>query len=412
MGGGGSSAPSSQTVTQSQQIPQFEQNYAQNNQNIAASLAAQPYPQYQGQIVAPETPTQQAGQQAAINTAGSYAPDLAGAEQATLGALGPNQATQAGANTIAAATQPNTYTQAGAGQIAGSTGFNPVTAAGVNTISGAFGNNPANPGVIQSYMSPFVQAALQPQITALNTQLGQQQMQTNAQATQAGAFGDARQGAENALNNFYGNQSLSGLLGQGYNTAYSNALQTATTEQGLQQQAGQALGTIGLGQGQLGLSGGQALGNLGISQGQLGVSGGQALANTGLNQSAQQLQGGAQLGQLAGLNQSLGLQGANAIYDVGQQQQQNAQQALNAAYQQYQNQVQWPYQNLNVMESALSNSPYNMVNQLTVPGANPLASNLGTFAGLAGLLGGASGQSSSAAAPFGGAAYNASSATA
>jgi len=164
-GGGGSST---QTVTQSQQIPQFEQSYAQNNQNIAQSLAAQPYPAYQGQLVAPQTPTQQAGQQAAINTAGSYAPDLAGAEAATLGALGPNSTTQAGVNTLAGATGqisnsigPNAYTNAGVGQIAGSTGFNPITAAGVNTIGASAANNPANPGVIQSYMSPFVQAALQ-----------------------------------------------------------------------------------------------------------------------------------------------------------------------------------------------------------------------------------------------------------
>lgn len=305
-GGGGSSAPSQQTVTTSQQIPLFEQQYAQQNQDIAASLASQPYPTYQAPLLQGFTPTQQAGQQAAINASGAYQPDLAGAQAATVGALA---------------------------------------------------GNPSNPGVIQSYMSPFVQAALTPQIQALNEQLGQQQQATNAQATGANAFGDARQGAGNALNNFYANQSLTGLLGQGYNQAYSNALQTATQQQ------------------QLGLQAGQQLGALGAQQ------------------------------------QNLGLQGANAIYNVGAQQQALGQQGLNLAYQQYQNQVQWPYQNLNTRLSALSNSPYNTASQVTLPQANPLASNLGTFTNLAGLLGGGSGGTSSGYAPFGGSTYNPATAT-
>ena len=334
-GGGGGGTQTVQTV---QQIPAFEQEYAQQNQDIARSLAAQPYPVYQAPLVAGLTPTQQAGQSMAINAANSYQPGLNAAQVATAGQFDPSSAGNQAIN------------------------------AGVGTIGSVYAGNPANPGVIQSYMNPFVQSALQPQVAALNEQLGQQQKQIDQQATSANAFGDARQGAQSALANFYGNQSMAGLLGAGYNQAYNNALQTAQQQQ------------------------------------QLGLQGGQALAQIGLGQRGADLQSAQQLAGIAGQQQQLGLQGANAVYDVGQQQQQVEQQAYNVAYQQYLNQVQWPYSNLNTRISALSNSPYNMTSNVTLPAANQTASNLGAFAGLAGLLGG--GMSGGSQPPFGGSIYN------
>lgn len=494
MSGGGGGGSSSQTVNTVQQIPAFEQQFAHENQDLARSLASQPYPVYQGELVAGFTPTQQAGQTMAVNAANAYQPNLDAAQAATTAALGSNPLAygdptiNAGINTIGggfnlgmpgvnagmgtighgvAAGTPAINSGIGTvgnGFAAGSPTINagigtvgggfaagaPAINAGIGTIGSSFAGNPANPGVIQSYMSPFVQAALAPQVTALNEQLGQQQRQIDAQATQANAFGDARQGAASALANFYGNQSMAGLLGQGYNTAYSNALQTALQEQQLGQSGGQALANIGLGQigagtqagnvlgnlglgqigagtqagnviGNLGLGqigaetqAGTAMGNLGLGQIGAGTQAGTALGNLGLGQSGlgiqEQgvgLQGAGQFANLADAAQRLGLQGANAVYDVGQQQQQLQQQALNTAYQQYLNQVQWPYQNLNTRISALSNSPYNLSSNVTLPAANQTASNLGMFAGLAGLLGGGlNGQSNGPQPPFGGYQYN------
>jgi hypothetical protein len=256
----------------------------------------------------------------------------------------------------------------------------PSIKAGLDTMTSTLGINPlagspANSGVIQSYMSPYVQAALQPQITALQTQLGQQHNQIGAQATQAGAFGDARQGTQDALADFYGNQNLSGLLANGYNTAFTNALDTAQKQE------------------QLGIGEQQFMGNLGQSIGQLGLGQDQAMLAQG-----QQL---ANLGQMA---QGMGITGANALYNAGAQQQGLQQQQLNAAYQQFLNQVNWPYQMLSVQESALSNSPYNITNSVTLPNANPAASTLGTFANVAGSLGSLFGGGSNA--PFGGSAYH------
>jgi hypothetical protein len=107
----------------------------------------------------------------------------------------------------------------------------------------------------------------------------------------------------------------------------------------------------------------------------------------GQNQQQLQLQGGAQLGQLGASQQQLGLNAANAMYGAGSAIQGVDQQALNAQYQQFENQAQWPYQMLNVGESALAISPYNTVNNVTLPQPNGVAQGLGAFSSAAGTLG-------------------------
>ena len=300
MDGGGQGG--SQTVTQVQQIPEWEQDYAKGNLTLAQSLAAQPYQVYQGQLQAPQNDLQQQGMAQAANASTSYQPLLNSASGVTAGALS---------------------------------------------------LNPGNAQQIGSYMSPYIMQALQPQITALQTQMGQQQNDIARQATQANAFGDARQGAQSALADFYGNQNMAGLIGSGYNSAFQNAQNTM------------------LGQQQVGLQAGQQLGNL------------------------------------ANLQQQLGIGGANAIYNAGSQMQNQQQAGLNLAYQQYQNQVQHPYQMLNVLTSALANNPYNIVNSTTLPQANGTASSLGAFGSLAGGLGSllSGGNGGGSNAPFGGTAY-------
>lgn len=284
-GGGGSQS----TNTQVQQIPDFEQGFAQSNQNIAASLASNPYPEYSGQLIADFTPQQAQGMQMAGTAATSYQPDLGAAEGLT-----------------AASTQQ----------------WNPQTA--------------------QQYMSPYAQAALAPQIQAEQLQLGQQQQQTNAQATEAGAFGDARQGVENSLNNYYGDQSLANIESTGMNTAY----------------------------------------NTGLSAFQTG------------NQQLQQA--GSQFNTLAGQQQALGETGANSLYAAGAQQQNQTQQQLTESYNNFLNQTNWAQNELGVRESALSNSPYDNTNYISLAPANSTAQSLGAFSSLAGLLGGSSGGGSNA----------------
>lgn len=271
-----------QTVTQVQQIPQYEQDYKQGNMALANSIASTPYPVYQGQLQAPMTDMQQAGMAQAGNAATAYQPGL--------------------------------------------------NAAG-GALAGAMSLNPGDAGQVGQYMSPYVMNSLMPQLQAIQTQMGLQQRDIDRQATQANAFGDARQGAQAALANHYGNQTMAGILGQGFNTAFNNAMNTMQNQQ-----------------------------------------------QFGLNASNQ-------AGALAGQAQGMGITGANALYNAGQQQQGYDQTGLNLAYQQFQNQVNWPQQMLALKESVLSNNPYSRADSITLPSANGTAQGLGSFAQLAGALG-------------------------
>jgi hypothetical protein len=368
-GGGGTN-----TVSQSEQIPAFEQQFSQENQDLARALSSNPYPQYNQPLVQGFADQQQQGMNMAGQAAGAYQPDLSQAQDYA------NQANP----------YYNTGVNVGINQMGSAYGASqPGVAAGQDYLHYAETYaGPNNPGSIAQYMSPYVQQSLQPQIQNLRTQLGQEQNALNAQATQAGAFGDARQGTAQALLDNYANQNLAGIVGQGYNTAYNNAVNTSLSEQAQQGQLGQAMGQLGLGQGQLLLSQGQQLANAGLNQTQ-----------AGLNRSNQ-------LASLGQLQQSLGISGANALFNAGQQQQTLGQQELNQAYQQFLNQANWPYQMLNIRESALSNSPYNMVNATTVPQANMAAQGFGATLGgigsLGSLLSGGSGQNN---APLGGSAF-------
>lgn len=276
-GGGGSQS----TNTQVQQIPEFEQEFAKQNQNIAASLASTPYPTYQGQLIADFTPQQQQGMQMAGQAATAYQPDLGAAEGLT-----------------AASTQQ------------------------------------WSPQAAQQYMSPYAQAALAPQIQALQIQQGLNQNKIDANATQAGAFGDARHGVQSALNDYFGGQNLANIEATGMNTAYNTGLSAF-------QNANQQL-----------LGAGNQFANLGAQQ------------------------------------QGLGETGAQSLFGAGAQQQQLQQQQLTEAYNNFLNQVNWGQNQLGLRESALSNSPYNNTNYISLAPSNSSAANLGAFSSLAGLLGG------------------------
>lgn len=298
MSGGGGGGQN--TTTQVQQIPEFEQQYAQQNQDIAASLASRPYPTYQGQMIAGFSPQQQMGMQQVQDASTAYQPGLQQAQN-----MVSNSAQQ------------------------------------------------WSPQAAQQYMNPYAMAFLAPQLQQLAIQQGQQQLGIDRNATQAGAFGDARHGVAQGLQNFYGNLAQNDLVAQGMNHAYDTGLQAF--QQGQQQQLG----------------------------------------------------AGTQMGQLAAANQTLGLAGGNANFSTGSQQQQLSQEQLTNAYQNFQNQTQWPITGLNLRMAALANSPFNMTQYTTQPPANASAANLGGIASLAGaagnLFGGGSTGGASKTNVFGGA---------
>lgn len=83
----------------------------------------------------------------------------------------------------------------------------------------------------QTYMNPYLQASLQPQIAEAQRQSQIQQRQNASRLSKAGAYGGSRQAImdsetqRNLLNN------LSGITARGYNTAYDRAERQFNTEQ-------------------------------------------------------------------------------------------------------------------------------------------------------------------------------------
>jgi hypothetical protein len=86
--------------------------------------------------------------------------------------------------------------------------------------------------IAQTYMNPYLQAVLDPQMAELRRQNDITNMQTNAKLTGAGAFGGSRQAIMNAENNRNLMQELNKTVGQGYASAYDKAMQQFNTEQG------------------------------------------------------------------------------------------------------------------------------------------------------------------------------------
>lgn len=213
----------------------------------------------------------------------------------------------------------------------------------------SYGQNATNPSAVQSYMNPYLQASLAPQMQLLNQQQGMQQQANQGQAVQAGAFGGSRMGVQNALQNQSNQLAMSNLVGQGYNQAYN------TANQNMQQAA--------------------TLGMQGANAGLAGISGAQAGLNTA-NTAASNL---ANIGNTQ-YNQQMGI--TNQQNQLGAQQQQYQQNLDTAAYQAYQNQQQLPYQQLGFMSNIMQGLPVSGQQQSVYSTPNPLsvAAGLGTAA--------------------------------
>jgi hypothetical protein len=86
--------------------------------------------------------------------------------------------------------------------------------------------------IAQSYMNPYLQSVLNPQLDELRRQNEITNMQANAKLTGAGAFGGGRQAIINAENARNLMQEQNKTVGQGYASAYDKAMGQFNTEQG------------------------------------------------------------------------------------------------------------------------------------------------------------------------------------
>lgn len=86
-------------------------------------------------------------------------------------------------------------------------------------------------GVAQQYMSPYLEAALEPQIAEARRQAQIQRVQDAARLTKAGAYGGSRQAIMESELNRNLLRNLSDITGTGYQQAYTQAQNQFNTEQ-------------------------------------------------------------------------------------------------------------------------------------------------------------------------------------
>lgn len=184
---------SNSTVTQyTQSIPASLEPSAGRLLGQTEALASQPTPQYTGERIAQFTPMQQQAFQGAQT-------------------LGPSGATM--------------YAQGLAGLAAN--------------------NSFINPGVANSYMSPYMQNVVDIQQREAQRQADIAGTQRNAQAVKAGAFGGSRQAITNAEAARNLATQKGDIQAQGLQAAYQQAQNQFNAEQGQRMQGAQVLGGLG-----------------------------------------------------------------------------------------------------------------------------------------------------------------------
>ena len=293
-GGGGGSQPApapTSTTSYSTNVPEYAQPYVENMLNAAQAQiynngmsGFNPYVPYStdpSKYIASFSPMQQQAQSGAANL--SLPSNYGLATGQTLG---------------------TGIQMGGLGQQMGGMG-------------GQYAAQATNPYAIQSYMNPYLQSSLAPQLAEARRQYGISGQQGQSQATQAGAFGGSREALMASENRRNMNTAMNQMIGQGYNNAFGQAQQA--------QQFGANLG----------LQGQQA--QLGALQGQLGAA-----------------------NQLAGLGGQQ-LQAQQGIYNLqnqlGGQQQTQQQNMINQAVQNYATAQQYPFMQLGILNSMLRGLP-------------------------------------------------------
>ena len=293
-GGGGSSQPANTTSAQTttQELPEWAKPYAQDvlsKGKAITDVGQNPYQAYGGNRIAGFSDLQ-------------------------------NQAMQ-GAQNMAPASQLGQGTA-----LAGGAGLGGMGVAGQAT-TGGFQNQ------VGGYMNPYLQMSLAPQLAEANRQYDIGATKQQSAATQAGAFGGSREAIMAAENERNRNTGLNQIIGQGYNTAFTNAQNQYN--QNLQNQ----------------LAGYNLMGSAAGQLGQLGQT---------------------QYGQQMGINQLQNQYGA--------QQQAQEQKGLDTAYQDFLTQKNYPYQQLSYMANLVRGTPMGMNTQSQVYQAPPSA--MGQLAGL------------------------------
>jgi hypothetical protein len=319
---GGSTAPAG-TMGIESNLSNWAGPYVTNMLGQGQALANMPYQAYMGPLTAGQSSLQNQGFGAAadmtVPSSLTSAAQTAGSVASVAEALPAYDSTTFG----------NQYTAPGA--------YSPTTS--------SFDASQAT-----AYMNPYLQTALQPQLDEARRQSQITQQQNAAKMTQAGAFGGSRQAILDAETQRNLGTNLAGITGQGYNTAYGNAMSQFNADQARKMQESQFGAQQGMNAAQLGA--------------QYGLAGQQATEQSkqyGAGYGLQGLQTGLQAAQTQGalgtqINQA-GLNNLNAQLAAGAQQRGIESEGIAADKAQFEEARANPYKMIQYQQSLLQGLP-------------------------------------------------------
>lgn len=295
--GGGAQQPTSTTSTVNQSnLPEYARPYYESILNRSQQVSNDPYVPYGGERIAPFNQTQAQAFGLAESNVGQWRP----------------QVNAAG----------NSINQAD---------FNPQQV--TNTFQAG---QWTDPGVAQSYMSPYMQNVVDIGKREATRDFNVQQTGRDTAATQAGAFGGYRHGIVDAEAGRNLNQQLQDIQATGQQQAYQTGLGAFNQDRNALAQ-----------ESQLGMQAAGANNQYGLQAGQLDLSRGQAQAG---------------LGQLM---QQMGQSDVSNLLNIGNMQNAQTQAGMDMAYQDFLNQRDYDRQNLNWMSGILRGVPVSANSNVT-----------------------------------------------
>lgn len=407
--GKGSSAPTSQTVEQTN-LPEYAEPYFTRLLERAEAQSLADYTPFEGQRIA-ETPQD-------ITSAFDITRQVAGQ-----GIAGLPEATGVVAGNVAAGQQ--IAQQAGQPFEFGGTQFQQQQ---VQPFSGfqqaqadQFQFDPTqrfSGDVVQDYMSPYMQAVVNEQTRRARQQFEEQGAGRAAQAVQAGAFGGSRQAVQESLAERDLLDRLAGIQATGSQQAFEQAAQQFGADRGQefarqQAAAGELARTQGIGAQEAARVQAAQASELARAQGidvaeagrvqaaqaaeQARIQSAQAAENRAAQQSQLQALGfsAEQAQQMVGLGETgraTDIQSAQLLETIGKSQLARDQEQLDVAYQDFIRQQAYPEQQLQSFSSVLRGVPVQpSITQTAYAPYNPLQQALGAGLGAIGLYRGLTG---------------------
>ena len=359
-GGGDSAAPTSMTQTSLTYGEEF-QPFAKELMKRAGALASQPYERYQYNRIAGFDPMQLQAQQAAANM--RVSPYLGQA-----GGIAGNVANRA---------MNINYTPAQFREerVAAE------RAAAERATTGRF----TDPGVAQSYMSPYMQNVVDIQKREAQRAADIAGTQRGAEAVRSGAFGGSRQAIMEAEAQRNLAQQMSDIQARGSQAAYEQAAQQFQTDEqrnlAMQQANIQAQLQAALANQQTGLAAALANQAKNLEAQQLSEQSRQFGADLGLRGLQTALQGSGQLGQLGQqqFGQAKDIVGMQAT--AGAERQAMQQRKFQQDYEDFLQQKKFPYQQLQFAQEMLRGMPMSSTESIYRAPASA-ASQLGGLAAM------------------------------